>query len=30
VFVDPGVLQIWTKGGRNLAGDEARSHLKPI
>jgi hypothetical protein len=24
------ITQIWTKGGRNLAGDEARSHLKPI
>jgi hypothetical protein len=24
------VTQIWVKGGRNLAGDEARSHLKPI
>jgi hypothetical protein len=24
------MTQIWTKGGRNLAGDEARSHLKPI
>jgi hypothetical protein len=23
------ITQIWTKGGRNLAGDEARSHLKP-
>jgi hypothetical protein len=22
--------QIWTKGGRNLAGDEAQSHLKPV
>jgi hypothetical protein len=21
---------IWTKGGRSIAGDEARSHLKPI
>jgi hypothetical protein len=21
---------IWTKGGRSLAGDEARSHLKPV
>jgi hypothetical protein len=21
---------VWTKGGRNLAGDEARSHLKPV
>jgi hypothetical protein len=24
------ITQIWTKGERNLAGDEARSHLKPI
>jgi hypothetical protein len=24
------ITQIWTKGGQNLAGDEARSHLKPI
>jgi hypothetical protein len=24
------VTQIWAKGGRNLAGDEARSHLKPV
>jgi hypothetical protein len=24
------ITQIWTKGGRDLAGDEARSHLKPI
>ena len=24
------ITQIWAKGGRNLAGDEARSHLKPI
>jgi hypothetical protein len=24
------IKQIWTKGGRSLAGDEARSHLKPI
>jgi hypothetical protein len=24
------ITQIWTKGGRNLAGDEARSHLKPV
>jgi hypothetical protein len=24
------ITQILTKGGRNLAGDEARSHLKPI
>jgi hypothetical protein len=24
------IKQIWTKGGRNLAGDEARSHLKPV
>lgn len=22
------ITQIWTKGGRDLAGDEARSHLK--
>jgi hypothetical protein len=21
---------VWTKGGRSKAGDEARSHLKPI
>jgi hypothetical protein len=21
---------VWTKGGRSLAGDEARSHLKPV
>jgi hypothetical protein len=21
---------VWTKGGRNMAGDEARSHLKPV
>jgi hypothetical protein len=21
---------IWTKGGRSIAGDEARSHLKPV
>jgi hypothetical protein len=21
---------IWTKGGRSMAGDEARSHLKPV
>jgi hypothetical protein len=24
------VTQIWAKGGRNLAGDEAQSHLKPV
>jgi hypothetical protein len=24
------IKQIWTKGGRSLAGDEAQSHLKPI
>jgi hypothetical protein len=24
------IIQIWTKGGRNLVGDEARSHLKPV
>jgi hypothetical protein len=24
------ITQIWTKGGRNLAGDKARSHLKPV
>jgi hypothetical protein len=24
------ITQIWTKGGRNLAGDEPRSHLKPV
>jgi hypothetical protein len=24
------VTQIWAKCGRNLAGDEARSHLKPV
>ena len=24
------IKQIWTKGGRSLAGDEARSHLKPV
>jgi hypothetical protein len=24
------ITQIWMKGGRNLAGDEARSHLKPV
>jgi hypothetical protein len=24
------ITQIWAKGGRNLAGDEARSHLKPV
>jgi hypothetical protein len=24
------VTQIWANGGRNLAGDEARSHLKPV
>jgi hypothetical protein len=24
------ITQFWTKGGRNLAGDEARSHLKPV
>jgi hypothetical protein len=24
------ITQIWTKDGRNLAGDEARSHLKPV
>jgi hypothetical protein len=24
------ITQIWTKGGRDFAGDEARSHLKPV
>jgi hypothetical protein len=24
------IKQIWTMGGRSLAGDEARSHLKPV
>jgi hypothetical protein len=24
------ITQIWAKGGQNLAGDEARSHLKPV
>jgi hypothetical protein len=24
------VTQIWAKGGRSLAGDEARSHLKLV
>jgi hypothetical protein len=24
------ITQIWTKGGRNLAGDKARRHLKPV
>jgi hypothetical protein len=24
------ITQIWTKGGRDLAGDEARSHLRPV
>jgi hypothetical protein len=24
------VTQIWAKGGRSLAGDETRSHLKPV
>jgi hypothetical protein len=24
------VTQIWAMGGRSLAGDEARSHLKPV
>jgi hypothetical protein len=24
------ITQIWTKGGRSLAGDDARSHLKPV
>jgi hypothetical protein len=24
------ITQIWTKGGRDLAGDEARSLLKPV
>jgi hypothetical protein len=24
------ITQIWMKGGRNLAGDEAQSHLKPV
>jgi hypothetical protein len=24
------ITQIWAKGERNLAGDEARSHLKPV
>ena len=29
-IVNRFITQIWTKGGRNLAGDEARSHLKPV
>jgi hypothetical protein len=24
------IKQIWTKGGRSLSGDEARSYLKPV
>jgi hypothetical protein len=24
------ITQIWTKGGRDLASDEARSHIKPV
>jgi hypothetical protein len=24
------ITQIWTKGGRDLASDEAQSHLKPV
>jgi hypothetical protein len=24
------ITQIWTKGGRDLAGDKAQSHLKPV
>jgi hypothetical protein len=24
------ITQIWTKGGRDLSSDEARSHLKPV
>jgi hypothetical protein len=24
------ITQIWVKGGRKIAGDEARSHLKPV
>jgi hypothetical protein len=24
------ITQIWMKGGRDLTGDEARSHLKPV
>jgi hypothetical protein len=24
------IKQVWTKGGRSIAGDEARSHLKPV
>jgi hypothetical protein len=24
------ITQIWMNGGRNMAGDEARSHLKPV
>jgi hypothetical protein len=24
------ITQIWTKGGRDLAGNDARSHLKPV
>ena len=24
------ITQIWTKGGRDIAGDEARSYLKPV
>jgi hypothetical protein len=23
------IMQIWMKGGRKMAGDEARKHLKP-
>jgi hypothetical protein len=29
-IVNRFITQIWTKGGRNLAGDEARSHLNPV
>jgi hypothetical protein len=24
------ITQVWVKGGRKMAGDEARSHLKPV
>jgi hypothetical protein len=24
------MTQIWINGGRKMAGDEARSHLKPV
>jgi hypothetical protein len=24
------ITQVWVKGGRKIAGDEARSHLKPV